>query len=153
MQAFRALLSLRRPARLLRFVVGLDGGEWTGGQCQRTLLEERYDLSDDPGNSGDARVTADGRLLGINTAIIAPAGGSVGIDLAVPIAMASAVMKQPIEHGEVRRGRTGVGIQDLASDLAETLGTAAKCGVYVPSACQHGTCGTRRIGKLSGEVA
>ncbi|KAB2864648.1 MAG: trypsin-like serine protease, partial [Bauldia sp.] len=91
------------------------------------------DASINPGNSGGALVTADGRLVGINTAIIAPAGGNVGIGFAVPIDMASAVMKQLIEHGEVRRGRIGVAIQDLTPDLAEALGIRETHGAVVAS--------------------
>ncbi|MGB3897440.1 MAG: DegQ family serine endoprotease [Mesorhizobium sp.] len=91
------------------------------------------DASINPGNSGGALVTADGQLVGINTAIIAPAGGNVGIGFAVPIDMASAVMTQLIEHGEVRRGRIGVSIQDLTPDLAEALGIDASFGAVVAS--------------------
>ena len=89
------------------------------------------DASINPGNSGGALVTANGQLVGINTAIIAPAGGNVGIGFAVPIDMASAVMTQLIEHGEVRRGRIGVSIQDLTPDLAEALGIDASFGAVV----------------------
>src|SRR5690606_38811501 len=91
------------------------------------------DASINPGNSGGALVTADGQLVGINTAIIAPAGGNVGIGFAVPIDMASAVMAQVIEHGEVRRGGIGVAIQGLAPDLAEALGMDASFGAVVAS--------------------
>lgn len=84
-----------------------------------------------PGNSGGALVTLDGRLVGINTAILAPAGGNVGIGFAVPSAMARAVMDQLIEHGEVRRGRLGVLIQDFTPDLAEALGIEEKSGAIV----------------------
>jgi Do/DeqQ family serine protease len=91
------------------------------------------DASINPGNSGGALVTTDGRLVGINTAIIAPAGGNVGIGFAVPIAMASAVMRQLIEHGEVRRGRIGVAIQDLTPDVAEALGLAETQGAVIGS--------------------
>lgn len=79
------------------------------------------DASINPGNSGGALVTLDGRLIGINTAILTPAGGNIGIGFAVPSNMAVSVMNQLIEHGEVRRGRLGVGIQDLTPDLAEAL--------------------------------
>jgi Do/DeqQ family serine protease len=89
------------------------------------------DASINPGNSGGALVTADGQLVGINTAIIAPAGGNVGIGFAVPIDMASAVMAQLIKHGEVRRGRIGVSIQDLTPDLAEALGIDVSFGAVV----------------------
>jgi Do/DeqQ family serine protease len=91
------------------------------------------DASINPGNSGGALVTTTGRLVGINTAIIAPAGGNVGIGFAVPVDMVAAVMKQIIEHGEVRRGRIGVSIQDLTPDLAEALGISQAYGAVVGS--------------------
>jgi serine protease DegQ len=79
------------------------------------------DASINPGNSGGALVGLDGRLVGVNTAILSPAGGNVGIGFAVPSDMAKAVMTQLVEHGEVRRGQLGIGIQDLTSDLAAAL--------------------------------
>jgi Do/DeqQ family serine protease len=91
------------------------------------------DASINPGNSGGALVTADGKLVGINTAIIAPAGGNVGIGFAVPIAMVSSVMKQLIDHGEVRRGRIGVAVQDLTPDLADALKLTDNSGAVVGS--------------------
>ncbi len=84
-----------------------------------------------PGNSGGALVTLDGNLAGINTAIIAPGGGNVGIGFAVPANMAKAVMGQLIEYGEVRRGRLGVYIQDITPDLAEALGSKSVRGALV----------------------
>ncbi len=75
------------------------------------------DASINPGNSGGALVNLGGELVGINTAIIAPAGGNVGIGFAIPSNMARASMTQIIEHGEVKRGRIGVGIQDITPDL------------------------------------
>jgi Do/DeqQ family serine protease len=79
------------------------------------------DASINPGNSGGALVTLTGEVIGINTAIIAPAGGNVGIGFAVPSNMARAVMDQITEFGEVRRGRLGIFIQDLTPDLAKAL--------------------------------
>ncbi|RSC30037.1 DegQ family serine endoprotease [Agrobacterium sp. FDAARGOS_525] len=79
------------------------------------------DASINPGNSGGALVTLDGKLIGINTAIISPAGANVGIGFAVPSNMALSVMNQLADHGEVRRGRLGIGIQDLTPDVAEAL--------------------------------
>ena len=79
------------------------------------------DASINPGNSGGALVTLDGKLVGINTAILSPAGGNVGIGFAVPTSMARGVMDQLIEFGEVRRGRLGVMIQDLTPELAKAL--------------------------------
>jgi serine protease Do len=66
------------------------------------------DASINPGSSGGALVTLDGRLAGINTAILSKTGGNVGIGFAVPINMARLVMDQLIATGEVRRGRIGV---------------------------------------------
>lgn len=91
------------------------------------------DASINPGNSGGALVTADGKLVGINTAIIGPAGGNVGIGFAVPIAMVSSVMKQLIDHGGVRRGRIGVAVQDLTPDLADALKLTDNSGAVVGS--------------------
>ncbi|MFQ5955164.1 MAG: DegQ family serine endoprotease [Kiloniellales bacterium] len=86
-----------------------------------------------PGNSGGALVTLDGRLVGVNTAIVAPAGGNVGIGFAVPSNMARAVMDQLIEFGEVRRGRLGVMIQDFTPDLAAALNVEPTGGAVITS--------------------
>ncbi|WP_266065019.1 DegQ family serine endoprotease [Brucella intermedia] len=91
------------------------------------------DASINPGNSGGALVTLDGTLVGINTAILTPAGGNIGIGFAVPSNMAVTVMKQLIEHGEVRRGRLGVGIQDLTPDIAEALKLGELRGAVIAS--------------------
>ncbi len=100
------------------------------------------DASINPGNSGGALVDLQGRLVGINTAILAPGGGNIGIGFAVPINMAREVMEQLIRYGEVRHGRIGVAIQDLTPDLARALGTTRTEGALVArvepgSAAQH----------------
>ena len=89
------------------------------------------DASINPGNSGGALVDLDGKLVGINTAILAPSGGNVGIGFAVPANMANQAMRQLIDYGEVRRGRLGVAVQSLTPDLAEALSLDAKEGVVV----------------------
>ena len=76
------------------------------------------DASINPGNSGGALVNLRGQLVGINTAIISPGGGNVGIGFAVPINMARRVMEQLVQNGEVRRGQIGVSVRDLSIDLA-----------------------------------
>jgi serine protease Do len=78
------------------------------------------DASINPGNSGGALVNLKGQLVGINTAIISPGGGNVGIGFAVPINMARRVMEQLVQYGEVRRGQIGISIRDLRVDLAAT---------------------------------
>ena len=89
------------------------------------------DASINPGNSGGALVNLHGELVGINTAIIGPAGGNVGIGFAVPVNIATAVMQQLAEHGEMQRGKIGVVIQDLTPDLAEALGLDIERGALV----------------------
>lgn len=75
-----------------------------------------------PGNSGGALVSLTGELVGINSAILAPSGGNVGIGFAVPSNMARTVMDQILQYGAVRRGWIGVAIQDLTPDLLAALG-------------------------------
>ena len=89
------------------------------------------DASINPGNSGGALVNSKGELVGINTAILGPAGGNVGIGFAVPSNMARAVMDQLVAHGEVRRGRLGVTVQDLTPALAEALDLRSARGAVV----------------------
>lgn len=82
------------------------------------------------GNSGGPLLNLDGKVVGINTAIIGP-GGNIGIGLAIPINMAKAVHKQLVETGKVVRGFLGVSIRDLDPDLAESLGLEDTKGVAI----------------------
>jgi Do/DeqQ family serine protease len=79
------------------------------------------DASINPGNSGGALVDLAGRLIGINSAIIAPSGGNVGIGFAIPVNMAKASIQQILKHGEVRRGQIGVSIQDITDQLRQAF--------------------------------
>jgi serine protease Do/serine protease DegQ len=89
------------------------------------------DASINPGNSGGALVNLRGELIGVNTAIVGPSGGNVGIGFAIPINMVLALTRQIVEFGEVRRGRLGVVIQDLTRDLAEAFGIDAEHGAVI----------------------
>jgi Do/DeqQ family serine protease len=89
------------------------------------------DASINPGNSGGPLVDLQGRIVGINTAIVAPSGGNVGIGFAVPINMARQVMDQLTRYGEIKRGRIGVAIQDLTPDIAQALGTKYTQGAVI----------------------
>ncbi|MDA8108543.1 MAG: trypsin-like peptidase domain-containing protein, partial [Betaproteobacteria bacterium] len=84
-----------------------------------------------PGNSGGALVDLRGELVGINSAIIGPSGGNVGIGFAVPSNMAHAVMEQLIRFGKVKRGRLGISMKDLTPELARTLGVTAEEGAVI----------------------
>jgi serine protease Do/serine protease DegQ len=89
------------------------------------------DASINPGNSGGALVNLRGELIGINSAIIGPSGGNVGIGFAVPSNMARAVLGQIVRFGEVRRGRLGIDMVDLTPDIAKKLGVNAAEGVVI----------------------
>jgi Do/DeqQ family serine protease len=89
------------------------------------------DASINPGNSGGALVDLRGNLVGINTAILAPGGGNIGIGFAVPINMAHRVMDQLIHYGEVKRGRVGISIQDLTPDLAQAMNVKRTDGAVI----------------------
>nr|WP_271604556.1 trypsin-like peptidase domain-containing protein [Bradyrhizobium sp. CCBAU 11434] len=71
------------------------------------------DAAINPGNSGGALVSLRGELVGINSAIISPAGGNVGIGFAIPVNMARKVMEQIIANGRVERGRIGISLNDV----------------------------------------
>ncbi len=89
------------------------------------------DASINPGNSGGALVNLKGELIGINSAIIGPGGGNVGIGFAIPAEIAHNVMTQLLEFGEVRRGQLGVIYQSLTADLAEAFGLDTPEGALV----------------------
>ncbi len=89
------------------------------------------DASINPGNSGGALVNLRGQIIGINTAIIAPGGGNVGIGFAIPINMVRDIMDQLVKHGEVRRGRLGVLIQDMTPDLSSAFGIDNNTGAVI----------------------
>ena len=89
------------------------------------------DAAINSGNSGGALVTLDGKLIGINTAILGPNGGNIGIGFAIPSDMMEALVQQLIEFGEVRRGVLGVRGNDLTADIAKALNLDANQGAFI----------------------
>ena len=89
------------------------------------------DASINPGNSGGALMDAQGRLIGINTAILSRSGGNQGVGFAVPINLARHVLEQIVRDGKVRRGLLGVSIQDLTPDLAKQFNVPNGAGALV----------------------
>jgi serine protease DegQ len=89
------------------------------------------DAAINSGNSGGALVNLKGELIGINTAIVAPNGGNVGIGFAIPANMVNNLVDQIIEHGEVRRGVLGVSGRDLDNELAKAFGLDTQHGGFV----------------------
>ncbi|MEJ2577315.1 MAG: trypsin-like peptidase domain-containing protein [Gammaproteobacteria bacterium] len=96
------------------------------------------DAAINPGNSGGALVNAHGELIGINTAIYSRSGGSQGIGFAIPVDLATGVMKQIIEHGYVARGWLGIEAQDLTPALAESFGLGDSRGMLVAGVLRDG---------------
>lgn len=84
-----------------------------------------------PGNSGGALIDMNGQLVGLNTAILAPSRGSVGIGFAIPANMAKSVMMQLIEYGNVKRGMLGIGAQDITPELASAFHATSTNGAAV----------------------
>jgi serine protease DegQ len=84
-----------------------------------------------PGNSGGALVDLRGQLIGINTAILGPAGGNVGIGFAVPANVVNGIMADLIRDGEVKRGQIGIYPQDLTPDIASSLGIERSEGAVI----------------------
>jgi serine protease Do len=93
------------------------------------------DASINPGNSGGPLVSLDGRVIGINTAIVA---AGQGIGFSIPINEAKAVMGQLIARGKVTRGWLGIAIQDLTDDLASSFGVREREGVLVADVMKGG---------------
>lgn len=89
------------------------------------------DASINPGNSGGALVNLHGELIGINTAIVGPSGGNVGIGFAIPSNMALDLVQQLLEFGEVRRGALGIAAQPLTAQLAEAFNVPTRYGVII----------------------
>ncbi len=89
------------------------------------------DASINPGNSGGPLVNLRGELVGINTAILAPSGGSVGINFAIPANMVALLMEQLVRHGGVKRGLLGVVVENLTGELAQTLASQGLRGAQI----------------------
>jgi serine protease Do/serine protease DegQ len=99
----------------------------------RTGYEDfiQTDASINPGNSGGALVNMRGELVGINSAIISRSGGNVGIGFAVPTTIASSIMRQLLDFGEVRRGLLGVSIQTIDREIAKALEIDVDSGALI----------------------
>jgi serine protease DegQ len=108
------------------------------------------DAAINPGNSGGALVDADGRLIGINTAIYSRSGGSMGIGFAIPVDSARDVMAALLRDGQVTRGWIGVEPRDLTPELAASLGLPLTQGVLITGVLQDGP--ASRGGMRPGDV-
>jgi serine protease Do len=96
------------------------------------------DASINRGNSGGPMFNLDGQVIGVNTAIFSPSGGSIGIGFAIPSNIAGPIVKQLIDTGSVQRGWIGVRIQEVTKEIADTLGLKEPKGALVASVIENG---------------
>ncbi len=108
------------------------------------------DAAINPGNSGGALVTADGRLVGINTAIYSRSGGSIGIGFAIPSNMVQTVINAAVAGTDVQRPWAGLKGEPVTAELAPSLGLAKPGGVVVQSVWSKGP--AARAGLMAGDV-
>ncbi|MGF7162368.1 serine protease Do [Rhodoligotrophos appendicifer] len=102
------------------------------------------------GNSGGPLFDMNGKVIGINSAIISPSGGSIGIGFAIPSTTAMAVLSQLRQYGEVRRGWLGVRIQTVTDEIAESLGLSNSQGALVAEVTADGP--AEKAGIAAGDV-
>src|SRR6185369_2764751 len=102
------------------------------------------------GNSGGALVNTTGELIGNNSQILSPSGGSIGIGCAIPSNIARTVMEQLMKTGKVRRGMLGVTIQSVDADLAQSLNMPSARGAIVTSVASGGP--AEKAGLKRGDV-
>jgi len=96
------------------------------------------DAAINPGNSGGALVDVNGNLIGINSAIYSPNGGSLGIGFAIPVSTAKKIMEQIILTGSVTRGWIGVAVQEITPELAESFKLGKVQGVLISEVVRGG---------------
>jgi serine protease Do len=108
------------------------------------------DASINPGNSGGGLVNVRGELIGVNTAILSPSGGNLGIGFAVPSNMVRQTMDQIIKTGKVTRGYLGVGIQDVTPELAAAFKLGDRKGSLVGDVDPNGP--SARAGLQPGDL-
>ncbi len=108
------------------------------------------DASINRGNSGGALLNLNGELIGINTAILAPGGGNVGIGFAIPSNMAKILSEQLIQTGEVRRGLLGIRGTEMSADIAKAFNLDTQRGAFV-SEVMPGS-GSAKAGIKAGDV-
>lgn len=108
------------------------------------------DASINRGNSGGALLNLNGELIGINTAILAPGGGSIGIGFAIPSNMAKTLSQQLIQFGEVKRGLLGIKGMEMSADIAKAFNVNVQRGAFVSEVLPNS--GSAKAGVKSGDV-
>ena len=148
-----------RRARVGDWVVAIGNPFGLGGSVTAGIISARArninagpyddfiqtDASINRGNSGGPLFDMQGEVIGINTAIYSPSGGSVGIGFSIPSTLAQPVIEQLVKFGKARRGWLGVRIQTVTEELAESLGLDKAHGALVASVTEKGPAENARI--------
>jgi len=129
-------------------IISAKGRTTNAGDSYQDFLQT--DAAINHGNSGGALVNAAGDLIGINSQILSPSDGNIGLGFAIPSNMAKHVMDQLISGGTVRRAKLGVTVQGITADLASSLGLASAQGALV-SHVEEGSAASR-AGLKQGDV-
>ncbi|EPH6263241.1 serine endoprotease DegQ [Escherichia albertii] len=108
------------------------------------------DASINRGNSGGALLNLNGELIGINTAILAPGGGSVGIGFAIPSNMARTLAQQLIDFGEIKRGLLGIKGTEMSADIAKAFNLDVQRGAFVSEVLPGS--GSAKAGIKAGDI-
>lgn len=108
------------------------------------------DASINRGNSGGALLNLNGELVGINTAILAPSGGSIGIGFAIPSNMAITLAKQLIQFGEIKRGLLGIKGMEMSADIAKAFNLDIQHGAFVSEVLPNS--GSAKAGVKAGDI-
>jgi serine protease Do len=129
-------------------IVSAQGRTGAAGLAGAAFIQT--DAAINPGNSGGALITLDGRLIGINTAIVSRSGGSVGIGFAIPSNLVRVVVEGMIAGGRVVRPWLGLGVQPVTADIARSLALDRPAGVLVNSLHPNSPAGDAgvRIGEV-----
>jgi len=138
--------------RIGQWVIAVGNPFGLGGSVTAGIISARHrnidagsyddylqtDAAINRGNSGGPLFNLDGEVIGINTAILSPTGGSIGIGFAIPSSLAQPLLGQLAKYGEVRRGWLGVQIQGVDQSIAETLGIGKPRGALVAGVDEAG---------------
>ncbi|TPW33166.1 Do family serine endopeptidase [Martelella alba] len=140
-----------RKVRIGQWVLAIGNPFGLGGSVTLGIVSARGRTLDGPydnfiqtdaainkGNSGGPLFDMDGNVIGINTAILSPSGGSIGIGFAVPSELAEKVVRQLIDYGHTRRGWLGLRVMAVSEDLAKSLGDDDPDGVVIASLIEGG---------------